>query len=51
MAAAHNQGIGAKQADGTNRVEPTIDVQYVADTVVHIAGMPPHVSMLYVNVM
>jgi len=51
MAAAHRQGIGATQADGTIRVEPTIDVQYVADTVVHIASMPPHVSMLYVNVM
>lgn len=49
MALGHEEG--AKQADGTVRPEPTIDVQHVADTIVHIASMPPNVTMLNVNIM
>jgi len=39
------------QLDGTKVVEPTFDVKHVADTIVHIASMPPDVSMLEVNIM
>lgn len=49
MAIGH--GDGTKQADGEVRAEPTIDVLHVADTIVHIAKMPPQVTMLYVNIM
>lgn len=49
MAQAH--AVGALQADGRVISEPTIDVQYVASTIVHIASMPPDVAMLEVNIM
>lgn len=49
MAAGHEDG--AKQADGEVRVESTFDVQHVADTIVHIASLPPTVTMLSVNIM
>lgn len=48
---AHQKDEGATQADGNVIKEPTIDVQHVADTVVHIAGLPPSVTMLQVNIM
>lgn len=31
--------------------EPCMDVQHVADTIVHIAGLPNDVTMLVVNIM
>jgi hypothetical protein len=42
---------GALQADGRVIPEPTFDVQHVADTIVHIAGLPNDVTMLEVNIM
>ena len=49
MAQGHT--VGALQADGRIVSEPTIDVQHVASTIVHIASMPPDVAMLEVNIM
>jgi len=49
MGRGHN--VGALQADGRMASEPTMDVQYVASTIVHIASMPPDVAMLEVNIM
>jgi len=49
MAQGHT--VGTLQADGRMASEPTIDVQYVASTIVHIASMPPDVAMLEVNIM
>jgi hypothetical protein len=49
MGQAH--AVGALQADRSIVSEPTIDVQYVASTIVHIASMPPDVAMLEVNIM
>jgi NAD(P)-dependent dehydrogenase (short-subunit alcohol dehydrogenase family) len=40
-----------KQADGTFAVEPTIDVRYVAETVVLMASMPLDANVQYVTVM
>jgi len=48
---ARGHAVGALQADGRVISEPTIDVQYVANTIVHIASMPPDVAMLEVNIM
>ena len=49
MARGHT--VGALQADGRIAPEPTIDVEHVASTIVHIASMPPDVAMLEVNIM
>jgi hypothetical protein len=49
MAQGHT--VRAMQADGRTAPEPTIDVQHVANTIVHIANMPPDVAMLEVNIM
>jgi len=49
MAAGHT--VGALQADGCIVPEPTFDVKHVADTIVHIANLPPDVSMLNVTIM
>lgn len=38
-------GDGALQADGSRLVEPTMDVQHVADLVVHLARLPLDVSV------
>lgn len=38
-------GDGALQADGSRRPEPTMDVQHVADLVVHLARLPLDVSV------
>ncbi|KAH9480276.1 Glucose 1-dehydrogenase [Psilocybe cubensis] len=43
--------VGALQPNGTMLSEPTMDVEQVASTVVHIASMPPDVTMLEVNIM
>ena len=48
---AHGHTVGALQADGRMAPEPTIDVQHVASTIVHIASMPLDVAMLEVNIM
>lgn len=49
MASRHP--IGAIQPDGTVVPEPTFDVKHVANTIVHIASLPPDVAMLEVNIM
>jgi len=42
---------GALQPDGRVIPEPTFDVQHVADTIVHIAGLPNDVTVLELNIM
>lgn len=42
---------GVRQADGTNQVEPTIDVEVVAQAVVHMASLPLDVNILFMTVM
>lgn len=49
MASRHT--IGAMQPDGTVVPEATFDVEHVANTIVHIASLPPDVTMLEVNIM
>lgn len=49
MAAAHQTG--ALQPDGTIKPEGTLDVQHVANTIVHIAGLPLEVTVLTFNIM
>ena len=43
--------LGVPQANGTIAVEPTIDVQRVADSVLHMANMPLDTNVLFMNVM
>lgn len=49
MAGGHT--IGAMQPDGSIMPEATFDVEHVASTIVHIASLPPDVTMLEVNIM
>ena len=42
---------GVPQADGTIDVEPTMDVDHVADAVVYMAGLPPEANVLQLTVM
>lgn len=49
MAAGHT--IATLQPDGRMLPEPTMSVEHVASTIVHIASMPPDVGMLEVNIM
>jgi NAD(P)-dependent dehydrogenase (short-subunit alcohol dehydrogenase family) len=42
---------GVPQADGTLAVEPTMNVQHVADTVVHMASLPLEANIQFVTVM
>lgn len=42
---------GVKQADGSIKAEATMDVQHVADTVLHMASLPLQTNMLFVNIM
>ena len=49
MASRHT--VGAMQPDGTFAPETTFDVEHVASTIVHIASLPPDVTMLEVNIM
>jgi hypothetical protein len=39
------------QANGTVAPEPLMDVQQVADTVLHMAGLPLDANILFVTVM
>ena len=48
---AHAMTLGVPQANGTIAVEPTIDVQRVADSVLHMANMPLDTNVLFMNVM
>lgn len=42
---------GVPQADGSMKVEPRMDVQHVADAVVHMAGLPLETNILFMTVM
>ncbi len=48
---AHKMTLGVQQANGTIAIEPTIDVQRVADSVLHMANMPLDTNVLFMNVM
>lgn len=39
------------QADGRLREEPTMDVQHVADAVVHMAGLPLSANVQFLTLM
>jgi NAD(P)-dependent dehydrogenase (short-subunit alcohol dehydrogenase family) len=49
MTAAMQAGI--RQADGSVRAEPVMDVQHAADAVVHMAGLPLSANVLFMTVM
>jgi NAD(P)-dependent dehydrogenase (short-subunit alcohol dehydrogenase family) len=42
---------GVLQADGSTRVEPRMDVQHVADAVVHMASLPLDANIQFMTVM
>jgi NAD(P)-dependent dehydrogenase (short-subunit alcohol dehydrogenase family) len=42
---------GALQADGSSRAEPVMDVQYVADAIVHMAGLPLSANVQFLTLM
>lgn len=42
---------GVPQADGSIAIEPTMDVQHVADAVLHMAQLPLSVNMPFVTIM
>ena len=42
---------GVPQADGSVRVEPTIDADHVARAVVYMAGLPLNANVLFMNIM
>ena len=42
---------GVPQADGSVKVEPVMDVDHVASTVLHMAGLPLEANILFVTVM
>jgi NAD(P)-dependent dehydrogenase (short-subunit alcohol dehydrogenase family) len=44
-------GKGALQADGSILAEPRIDVQYVADAVLYMAGLPLAANVQFMTVM
>jgi NADP-dependent 3-hydroxy acid dehydrogenase YdfG len=44
-------GEGAKQADGSVRAEPLMDVAHVADAVLHMANLPPDANILTMTIM
>lgn len=43
--------IGMPQADGSVRPEPTMDVGHVADSVLHMASLPPDANVLFMTIM
>lgn len=43
--------LGALQPDGRIIQEGVLNVQHVASTIVHIANLPPDVTVLHVNIM
>lgn len=49
MAVAMTKGV--PQADGSTRVEPVMDAQAVADTVLHMASLPEGANVQFVTVM
>jgi NAD(P)-dependent dehydrogenase (short-subunit alcohol dehydrogenase family) len=43
--------VGVPQANGTIAAEPTMDVQHVANAVLHMASLPLDTNVLFMNVM
>ncbi len=48
---ARKMTTGVPQADGSIKVEPVMDVENVATTVLHMASLPPEANVLFVTVM
>ncbi|MCA0417654.1 MAG: SDR family oxidoreductase [Proteobacteria bacterium] len=48
---ARKMTTGVPQADGSIKVEAVMDVEHVATTVLHMAGLPPEANVLFVTVM
>jgi NAD(P)-dependent dehydrogenase (short-subunit alcohol dehydrogenase family) len=44
-------GRGIRQADGSTRAEPMMDVSHAADAVLHMAGLPLEANVLFMTVM
>ncbi len=44
-------GAGATQADGSSATEPTLDLDHVARSVVHIANLPLDANVLFMTIM
>ena len=42
---------GVLQPDGSTRVEPRMDVEHVANAVVHMASLPLEANVLFMTVM
>jgi hypothetical protein len=42
---------GVILADGSTRIEPTMDVGHVADAVLYMANLPLDVNVLFITVM
>jgi NAD(P)-dependent dehydrogenase (short-subunit alcohol dehydrogenase family) len=42
---------GALQADGSSRAEPVMDVEHVADTIVHMASLPLSANVQFLTIM
>jgi NAD(P)-dependent dehydrogenase (short-subunit alcohol dehydrogenase family) len=42
---------GVPQADGSMKPEPTMDVNHVADAIVHMAGLPPEANVQFMTIM
>lgn len=49
MAVAMTKGV--PQADGSNRVEPVMDVSHVSNAVLHMASLPLEANVLFMTVM
>ena len=44
-------GKGVPQADGTMAIEPTMDVEGIADAIVYMAGLPLEANVQFMTVM
>ena len=44
------QGQGVMQANGSMAIEPRMDVQHVADAIVHMAGLPLESNILFMTI-
>lgn len=51
MAASLASGKGSRQADGSLRPEPVMDVKNVANTLVFLAGLPAEADVLHLEIL
>lgn len=42
---------GVPQADGTSKAEPTMDVQHIADAILHMAALPLNANVPFMTIM